>query len=280
MSGLGAAFAWTILSESEAFASAEPRVLSLGGAVTEIVYALDEEDRLVARDTTSSWPPEATELPDVGYLRALSPEGVLSVGPDLILAEEGAGPPEVVDILRAADVAFVSVPDGYTPESVIAKIELVGAALGVEAKSEALAAETRAALADATAQALAHDGQAKRVLFVMSAQGGRIMAAGSGTAAEGIITLAGGENALSGFEGYKPVSDEAIAAAAPDVVLMMDRGGDHSVTDAALFASPALRTTPAARQGRVLRMDGLKLLGFGPRTAEAVTELSAALYGN
>ncbi|WP_425280281.1 heme/hemin ABC transporter substrate-binding protein [Roseivivax halodurans] len=274
------AFALTlVLHPSARAAEGAGRVLALGGAVTEIVYALGEEERLIGRDSTSTFPEAATSLPDVGYVRALSPEGVLSVGPDLILAEEGAGPPEAIDVLRAAEVDFVTVPGGFGADAVLAKIRTVGGALGVPAKTEALADETRAALAEAAARAEAHDGAPMRVLFVMSAEGGRLMAAGQGTAADGIIRLAGAENAMRGFQGYKQVSDEAVAAAAPDVVLMMDRSGEHAVSDETLFASPALRTTPAARSGTVLRMDGLKLLGFGPRTAQAVEELSTALYG-
>ena len=108
------------------------------------------------------------------------------------------------------------------------------------------------------------------------------MASGTGTAADGIIAMAGGVNAVSAFEGYKQMTDEAVAAAAPDVILMMDRsgsGGDHDSSDAELFAMPAIATTPAAEAGAVVRMDGLTLLGFGPRTAEAVTALSGALHG-
>ena len=81
---------------------AADRVLSVGGSVTEIVYALGEGDRLVARDSTSSFPDSAVKLPDVGYMRALAPEGVLSVNPDLIIAEEGSGPQETIDVLREA----------------------------------------------------------------------------------------------------------------------------------------------------------------------------------
>ena len=77
------------------------RVLSIGGSVTEIIYALGEQDRLIARDTTSSYPAEAKNLPDVGYMRALSPEGILSVDPQLIIAEDGSGPPETIAVMRA-----------------------------------------------------------------------------------------------------------------------------------------------------------------------------------
>ena len=84
---------------------------------------------------------------------------------------------------------------------------------------------------------------------------------------------------MAGFQGYKQVTDEAVIAAAPDAILMMDRGGDHGLADDALFAMPAIATTPAAATRSVVRMDGLHLLGFGPRTASAVTELAEALNG-
>ncbi len=263
-----------------AAAETAKRVLSIGGSVTEIVYALGEEDRLVARDTTSTYPPEAEALPDVGYMRALSPEGVLSVAPDLILSEAGAGPPETIDLLEAAQIPFVTVPDGYTAEAVTAKIRAVGAALGVPGKADALARDVGAQIAEGAAAAEARSaagGRAPRVLFILSTQGGRILASGAGTAAAGIIDLAGADNAVTGFEGYKQMSDEAVVAAAPDVILMMDRGGDHGLADDELFALPAIATTPAARDRSVVRMDGLTLLGFGPRTAEAVRALSGAL---
>ena len=120
----------------------EPKggVVSIGGAVTEIVFALGAQDQLVARDTTSSYPPEAAALPDVGYMRALSPEGVLATGPKLIIAAEGAGPPETIEVLAQADIPFVTVPDDYTAEGVSAKIRAVGQALGKEPQAEALAA--------------------------------------------------------------------------------------------------------------------------------------------
>ena len=159
------------------------------------------------------------------------------------------------------------------------KIEVVGAALEVPDRAAVLSKAVGAALESAMARAEVRAGDRKRVLFILSTQGGRITAAGAGTGADALISMAGGVNALSDVEGYKPVSDEALVRAAPDVILMMDRGGDHGITDDALFAMPPLRLTPAGESRSVVRMDGLLLLGFGPRTAEAVEGLSAALYG-
>lgn len=275
----GAFVALTVSAQqAPAPASAEADVLSIGGSVTEIVVALGQEHRLKARDTTSSYPDSVSDLPDVGYMRALSPEGVLSVGPSLIISEEGAGPPEALEVIRAADVAFVEVPDAMDAEGILRKIEVVGDALGVPERADGLAAEVEAALTDAVADASRPEAEKKRVLFVLSTQGGKINASGTGTAADALIRMAGGVNAITDFEGYKQLTDEAVGMAAPDVILMMDRGGDHGAADDELFEMPAIRLTPAAQSRSSVRMDGLLMLGFGPRTAQAVRDLNAALY--
>ncbi len=263
-----------------AFAQDAARVLSIGGSVTEIVHALGQGHRLIARDTTSTFPPEVTDLPDVGYARALSPEGVMSVSPDRILAIEDAGPSEAIEVLKASGIPFSSVPEATDGPGILDKIEVAGDALGVPGKAEALISETRTALettADQTARIAPED--RKRVLFILSLQGGRILAGGHETQAEGIIEMAGAVNAVDAFSGYKQMTDEAVGKAAPDVLLMMDRGGDHAVTDEVLLTMPAIRTTPAARTEAVIRMQGLYLLGFGPRTAQAARDLNAAIYG-
>lgn len=248
-------------------------LVSIGGSVTEIIYALGAEDRLVARDTTSLFPPSALALPDVGYIRALSPEGVLSTGPDAILTLEGSGPPEALEVLRQAGVPIVTVPEDYSGEGVLRKVEIVGQALGLADKAADLSASLRDALARAEEQAATRESDLK-VLFVLSLSGGNVMAAGEHTAAAGIMKLAHLTNAVSGFGGYKPLTPEAITEAAPDVILMMNNGGDHAASRETVLAHPVLGLTPAARNNRILALDGLYLLGFGPRTAEAADELS------
>lgn len=262
---------------ASAWAEDGPRVITLGGSVTEIAVALGAEDRLVARDTTSTFPESVLSLPDVGYIRALSPENILALDPALIIAEGDAGPPAAVEVLRSAGIPFVLVPEATDPAGVIAKIAAVADALDLP--GDALAAEVRAGL-DAAAGRAADVSQPKRVLFILSLQGGRVMAGGEGTEAEGIIRLAGGVNAGAGFQGYKPMTDEAVLAAQPDAILMMDREGTLSISDADVLAQPALSQTPAAITGAILRMDGALLLGFGPRTPEAARTLHDALYGD
>lgn len=256
------------------------RIVTIGGAVTEIAFDLGQQDRVIARDSTSMFPPAAEALPDVGYMRALSPEGVLSVNPDLIVAIEGSGPPQALDVLREAEIPLVEVPEGYSTEAIAAKIRAVAAALDAADAGEALVGKVTAEIEAAEAHAkAAADGAPRRVLFILSAQGGRIMAGGTETAADAIITMSGAVNAAGGFEGYKPMTDEAIVGAAPDVILLMSHGGPMALTDDDLFALPAIAATPAGESRSVVRMNGLHLLGFGPRTASAITALAEALYG-
>lgn len=255
------------------------RLVSIGGSLTEIIYALGEEGRLVARDQTAVYPEAALKLPDVGYMRQLAPEGVLSVNPTALLIIEGSGPKETLDVLQKGSVEIVTVPEGYSHEGILEKVRVIGKALGVEAKADALVSELDTELK--TAEAITADvTERKRILFILSMQDGKVMASGSDTAADGIITLAGGVNAVEGYSGYKALTDEAIVTAKPDVILMMSREGGHAVADDELFAQAGIAMTPAAANKAILRIDGAYALGFGPRTASAITDLANSLYGN
>ncbi|PHR24879.1 MAG: hemin ABC transporter substrate-binding protein [Hoeflea sp.] len=258
------------------------RVLAIGGAVTEIVYELGEQDRLVGRDATSNHPPEAAGLPNVGYIRALSPEGVLSVKPDLILARENNGPPEAVEVLKSTGVRWVDVPDDFTLEGIDENITIIAAELGVPQKGEALKKKVAVDIAKARAR-LASIERRHKVMFVLALTDDKVHTAGKNTAANNIIELAGGDNVITAFSGYKQISNEAVIEAAPDIIVMMNGRGestDHESPNALLEAHPALSATPAVRNGNIIRMDGLLLLGFGPRTGEAISKLAEAFYGD
>jgi iron complex transport system substrate-binding protein len=253
------------------------RIISIGGTITEILYDLGAQDRIVARDSTSFYPAEANSKPDVGYMRALSAEGILGQKPDLILMEEGSGPPPVIEILKASEVPMVIIPTPPEADKIGQKIRDVGAAVGLSDKADTLAVKTEADL-----KALANDvakikAEKKKVLFVLSLSNGRIMAGGADTEAGAVIEMAGGINAAPTINGYKPLSDEAVIAAGPDVILSMSRG-DHSIKPEQVFALPSMQTTPAAENKALVSMDGLLLLGFGPRTPEAARALAAQLY--
>jgi len=253
------------------------RVVSIGGAVTEILYALGAEQRIVAVDSTSFYPAQALkEKPNVGYMRALSAEGVLGLNPSLILASEGSGPKETIAVLKAANIQYVTVPDRFTGQGIVDKIGVVANAVGADARGVCLAEVVQADL-DGLAKVRAHTGKPLKVLFLLSFANQRPMVAGGATAADGIIHLAGAANAMTGYEGYKLVNDEAIIAAKPDAVLVMQRDS-HRLDAETVFKHPAFALTPAAQHKRFVSMNGLYLLGFGPRTALAARDLATSLY--
>ncbi|MDP2372489.1 hemin ABC transporter substrate-binding protein [Reyranella sp.] len=256
---------------------ASPRIVSVGSALTEIVYALGAERLLAGVDTTSLYPAAARTLPQVGYMRALSAEGVLSLKPTLVIATTAAGPAATLDQLRTTGVEVLVLPDHYDYDSVIAKIEAVGRVTGKRTEADAMIARGRADMAELTKK-LSTATSKPRVLFLLSMGGGAPQAAGRDTAADGIICLAGGTNAIDAYAGYRPLTPEAVLASRADFVLVTRQtvqamGGIEAILD-----QPALRRTPAGRAGKVLQFDALLLLGFGPRTPQAAQDLASALH--
>ncbi|MFG1418887.1 ABC transporter substrate-binding protein [Xanthobacter sp. V0B-10] len=253
------------------------RIVSIGGSVTEILFALGLGDKVIAVDQTSRYPAAARALPNVGYARTLAPEGVLSVGPSVILAIEGAGPRSTLDVLENASVPVVIIPDAHDAEGVARKIEAVAAAVGEPAKGEALAAAVRAdfaALGAAVTALKAHP----RAVFVLSTGNGTAVVGGADTSADAMFRLAGIANAMSAIKGYKPAVDEAAMAADPDAVVVM-RGGGQVLDAESVLSLPAFAGTPAARDKRFVSLPGSYLLGFGPRAPQAARDLAAALHG-
>lgn len=279
LSALLATVTLTQCGEAKAASPAEgpARIVAAGGAITEIIYAVGAQDRVVGVDSTSQYPADALRTKaNIGYLRALSAEGVLSLRPDLLLASEGAGPPDTLKLLAEAKVPTIRVNEAFTAEGVVARIRTVADLVGEGGKGRLLSDAVRGEF-DTLAVRRGTLTQRKRVLFVLALQNGRPMVAGRDTAAAAIIELAGGINAGETMEGYKPMTDEAVIAAAPDVVLMMDRGAP-TPSASSLFGLPAFAATPAASSQGLVVMDGLFLLGFGPRTPAAAGELMRALY--
>ncbi|WP_428031574.1 heme/hemin ABC transporter substrate-binding protein [Ancylobacter sp.] len=265
------------VSASATDVPAPQRILAVGGAVTETLYALGLEDRVVAVDTSSTYPRRALGgKPNVGYIRALSPEGVLSVGPDLIIALDGAGPPDAVKVLRGAAIPFETLPEARDEAGVLGNIRRIAALAGVPARGEELAqavSDDFKALAEIRTRITAP----RSIVFVLSASGAAPVVAGAGTGAQAMFELAGISNAMAGLHGYKPAVGEAVLGADPyAIVLMKDQ--NHGVSDDAIKAMPAFAGAPAMAEGRFYRMDGGYLLSFGPRTPQAARDLAALVY--
>jgi iron complex transport system substrate-binding protein len=256
------------------------RVVTLGSAVTEIVFALDEGERVVGVDSSSRFPLEGLEdVPRTGYVRDLSAEGVISLGPSLVIGTVDVGPPEVVRQLEDAGVPVFILPEEDSFSGAIERVRLVGELLGANEAAAELVSEIERDVerAQTIAQALPASDR-ETVLFVYARGVGSVSVSGTGTSAHAIIELAGGENAVSEFEGYRPLTAESAVSINPDVLLFMDSGlasigGRHGLADV-----PGISQTAAFENDRILSFEGTYLLGFGPRVGRAALELAQELY--
>lgn len=245
-------------------------IVSVDGALTEIVYGLGAQERLLGVDTTSLYPPAAQQLPQVGYMRALSAEGILSLHPQTVIASRDAGPEVVFEQLQAAGVKVVRIVSDDSLQGVASKVHQVAAALNMPGEGDALAARIVADSERALAAVPAAN--APRVLLLIGAGGRGLMAAGLGTRAQAFLDMTGAHNVFD-HQGYKPVNAESVLQAAPDVVLVAQTG---DVDPAQL--QPLLAMTPAAQQQRIHTLDAGVLLGFGPRLPLALSEALPLLY--
>lgn len=250
------------------------RLVTIGGAVTETVFALGLGDRIVAVDSTSRFPDRVGGLAQIGYLRALAPEGLMGLAPDLMLVSEEAGPPQALSVLRAAGAPLAMVPDEAGIDAVSRKIATVARALSVDGDALAGAVAMDWRRLDAPVASL----PPLPAVFVLSAARGAPLVAGRNTHADAMLAAAGARNTIRSFAGYRPLSAELAASLAPDVIVMMD----HALAEAggidAVLRLPALAVTPAARARRVVAMDGAYLLNFGPRSAHARRDLALRLH--
>lgn len=257
-------------------AAGASRIVSLGGAATEILYALGAAERIAGVDVSSGFPSAARKKPNVGYYRSLSAEGVLALGPDLVVATDGAGPKEAMDVLRAASVKLVDLQEASAGADVAARVRRVAEAISEAERGEALA---RAIEEDAAALQKALAGIEKRrraIVLLGPPRGGALMAAGKDSSGGHALALAGAENAASALTGWKPLSDEAAYAMEPDAIVVLQTSGP--VSPAEIARHPAFAGSPAVRENRVVSADALGFIGFGPRVAHAARSVAASIY--
>ena len=258
------------------------RIVSLFGDLTEIIFELGAGHLVVGRDASSIFPPEAELLPNLGFTQALSAEGVLALEPTLVIGNQTAGPSDVLEQIRDAGVEVVIIDSPSTFDAMGLKIRAVGVALGIEERAEAFAAAAEARLDAVLADVAARnpEGDARpSVLFIYVRRGGLQLVAGEGSAAATIIEAAGGTDAgtAAGVVGFVPLTPEAVVAADPEVILVMDRGLAAIGGVPGLLEIPGVALTQAGRNQRFVSMEDLYLLGFGPRLPDALHDLAAQL---
>ncbi|GAA0471301.1 MULTISPECIES: heme/hemin ABC transporter substrate-binding protein [Tatumella] len=243
-------------------------IVSIGGDVTEIVYALGAGQQLAGRDSTSIRPLQARKLPDVGYMRQLNTEGILALKPSLVLVSEQAKPSQVLEQLSQAGVKVVPVSGENSLPAILQKITTIAAALNENVAAQPLLQQVRQ-----QTEAIPSHPLAIRALYIMANSGMTTLVAGNQTAADVAIRSAGLINVMGSVPHYQPMSAEGIIAAAPDLVLM-DAGGVAALGGPSnVWQLPGLAMTPAGQHQRLLYVDQMALLGFGPDTPQAIRRL-------
>lgn len=256
-----------------AYAENSPKnVVSIGGATTEIIYALGKENLIVGTDTSSYYPEAAKATPKVGYQRTLSAEGVLSLKPDLIFVHDNTGPEAVVEQIKQTGVRVVHLKSGTSLDEISQNIQIIAETLDATEPAKDLTQRMANDL-KTLQETLSESPKNTRAMFVLQHGNGPAMVAGEGSAAAAIIALSGATNVGEGFKGYKPLTPESAVILKPDVIITTTESMEQHGNKAAILTAPGMMLTPAGKNNRVIVMDSLQLLGFGPRTAQAALEL-------
>jgi iron complex transport system substrate-binding protein len=263
----------------ERIATSSPamRLISIGGALTEIVYSLRAHAELVGVDTTSIYPAAATRLPNVGYARSLSAEGILALRPTQLIATEDAGPPMVLKQIVDVRIPMAILPSGHQFKDLIDRVHIIGRLVHKSDIAEALA--SRLHVEWSNTQDYVSNSKLKniRVLFVLSQNPSQLMVGGTKTSADAMIAYAGARNAIPGLSGFKPLTPEAVIAANPDVILVTDQGMKAVGGIGGVLRFPGISQTRAGKEQKIISLEAMYLLGFGPRMPLAVADLNLLL---
>ncbi|PKG58536.1 hemin ABC transporter substrate-binding protein [Shewanella sp. GutDb-MelDb] len=259
--------------------SSAPRVISAGAGMTELVFALDAGDELVAVDSTSQLPKDKEDIAKLGYHRMLSAEGILALSPSLVLGSDAMGPKATLDVLSSAKINVVQLPHANTQTQLFSNIDAMGQLLKRETQAKQLKTELQQSFTDLERkqQQIANKGDAPKVLFLLLQADRPARVGGDDTAADIIIKLAGGNN-IAGFSGYKSVSQEGILALQPDVILISNRSDKETENPvrSLLKKMPLLAHTPAGKNEQIQNLNPQALIGgLGISAIEAADKLAS-----
>lgn len=249
-------------------------------AYNEIIWALGAEDQVVGVDYSSTWPPEVRKMTTVGYHRALSAEGILSLKPTVIISDGNIGPPTVVNQLKQLSVPMKTFEAKNTSiDGTKALIREMGAYFHEETRADELCRKLDADMATALGAAkkytdhprvaVIHYGRASNVYMLVGASG-----SGDAGAAGQMVKWAGGVMAVQKEGMERMASPEVVAEANPEVILMTEFGFDRLKGDQAqILALPGVATSVAAATHRIFRVEEHDLMYFGPSTGEGLLRL-------
>jgi iron complex transport system substrate-binding protein len=256
------------------------RIVSVSKQINEFIFAIGAQHDLVAVDLTSVYPPEIRKLPTVGYHRALSAEGIISMKPTVFLTDGNVGPDAVLDQLKKVGIPITVMDPGSTVDSAQALLTHLGEFFHREEAADSVLAQWKAGMQQLWADTASWAGEKRpRVLIIHFGQiANNYLAVKSGSTADQLVRWAGGVNAIDSVGGMMRLTPELIARAAPDVIIATDVGFDRFGSAEKFAALPGVSLTPAGRNRRIYRIDEQKIMYYGPRTPAAVRELHAMLF--
>ena len=262
------------MAQTPGAASGQQRIVSLNGAISEILCALGVEQQIVGVDVTSTYPASLQQKPTVGHNRNISAEGVLALNPTLVLALESQLTPQLEAQLRSAGVKTVLLKQAFSFQGVRDMVKNVAAEVGAIPQAAAVLADYDQAVAALDVSPLS-----QKVLFIYARGAGTLLVSGTGTSVDKVIALAGASNAVTDFSDFKPLSAESLVGADPDVILMFDHGLQSMGGVAGLLKVPGVAQTRAGQQKKIITMDGELLAGFSLRLPQAISELHHKIAG-
>ena len=255
------------------------RIVPLWGNVAEVVFSLGLGDNVVGRDTSATFP-EAAHLPLVTRAHDVSAESVLSLRPTVVLADTESGPPEALDHIRNVGIPVVVVERPTSIEGIGDGIRAVAAALGVPDAGDALVAATEAELDGVVGEVPDPEDRPRVAFLYLRGTAGVYLIGGPGAGTDSMIEAAGGVDAGTAMgldDPFTPLTSEAMAQAAPEVILVTTSGLDSVGGIDGLVEIPGIAQTPAGRDRRVVSVEDGLLFSFGSRTPDTVRQLAGLL---
>ena len=248
-------------------------IVVAGGSITEIIYFLNLQNKLVGVDITSNYPLKAKKLPSIGYIRNLSIEGLLSLKPNLILAEESIGPPIILKQLNKTSVEFRIIKNNYTIEGINEKFLCISKILDVEIKNNIDYKKFVNNVKKLKSFVKNNNKEKKDILLILMMKGTSPIIAGKNTSGHGFIKMIGQNNSMDKVSGWKPVSSEQILIANPNYIIVTKRALKDFTSIEKFLKLPGISSTKAAKNKNVFIKDGMSLLGYGPRTINVAKEI-------
>ena len=248
-------------------------IVVAGGSITEIIYFLNLQNKLVGVDVTSNYPLKAKKLPSIGYIRNLSIEGLLSLKPNLILAEESIGPPIIVKQLNKTSVEFRIIKNNYTIDGINEKFLCISKILDVNINNNIDYKKFVNNVEKLKSFVKNNNKEKKDILLILMMKGTSPIIAGKNTSGHGFIKMIGQNNSMDKVSGWKPVSAEEILIANPNYIIITKRALKDFISIEKFLKLPGISSTKAAKNKNVFIKDGMSLLGYGPRTINVAKEI-------